>query len=152
MSIVNIKFKIDSDKEGFLTFECPFCESEFKLRADEIQNDKEPILKLYCPYCGLNHDKDHFYTKEVVEHVKNLAMNYMIEELNKTFSKLSKDLNKNKFIKMTHKPLKKVNVKDVTENETSEEIFKCKLCNNHMKVLYCIGISKIFCSYCGVDI
>lgn len=152
MSIMKIEFKIDSDKNGFITFECPFCESEFKLRADEIQNEKVPILKLYCPYCGLNHEKDHFYTKEVVKHVKSLAMNYMIGEINKTFSKLSKDLDKNKFIKMTHKPLKKINVKDITENETSEEIFKCKLCDKHMKVLYCIGVSKIFCSYCGVDI
>ena len=53
---------------------------------------------------------------------------------------------------MEYKPLEKVNIKDLKENETVEEVFECPTCGNHEKVLYCSGVSKIFCAYCGVDI
>lgn len=53
---------------------------------------------------------------------------------------------------MTYKPLKKVNVRELKENDTQEVEFQCGNCNHHTKVLYCAGASKIFCPYCGVDI
>mgnify|MGYP002591330934 CR=1 FL=1 len=53
---------------------------------------------------------------------------------------------------LNYKPLEKVNIKDLKENETVEEVFECPTCGNHEKVLYCSGVSKIFCAYCGVDI
>lgn len=149
-----ISFTIQGDSEGYVIFECPFCQSEFKLQAGEYQNDDTPITDLFCPYCGLTSDKQEFYSKEVIEQAKALAANVMIEELNKSFGKMAKKINRSGkgLIKMTFKPLKTLNTKEIDTLDTTEEIFHCKQCDNHFKALYCIGKSKIFCPYCGVDL
>lgn len=152
MSEVSFKVEIEADKDGYVSFECPFCNSDFRLRADEFQNDDPVFTEMYCPYCGLSDEPSSFYTEEVMEQVKAIATNYMYEELNKAFSNMSKQMNKSKFVKMSYKPLKKLNVKDLKTEESTEEIFECNKCNNHVKALYCAGKSKIFCSYCGNDI
>lgn len=144
---------IQGDSEGYVTFECPFCGSEFKLQAGEYQYEDMPFLDLFCPYCGLTNEKDTFLSQDVIEQIEALASNYMIEELNKSFGKMARSINKGKsIIKMTFKPLKKVTVRELVEKDTTEVEFECEQCNHHVKVLYCAGASKIFCPYCGVDI
>ncbi|WP_166246143.1 hypothetical protein [Paenibacillus turpanensis] len=153
MSQVTLSFTIQGDSEGFVTFECPFCSSEFKVRADELQHDDKPVMDLFCPYCGLTSDKNNFYTKETVEKIEALAMNYAIEQLNKTFGKMARNINRTSkgVIKMDFKPLKTVNVRELKDRDTTEEIFACSCCEQHVKVLYCAGVSKVYCPYCGVD-
>lgn len=144
---------IQGDSEGYVTFECPFCGSEFKLQAGEYQDEDIPFQDMFCPYCGLTDKKDSFLSHDIIEQMESLAYNYMVEELNKTFGKIAKSLNKrNSIIKMDFKPLKKVTVRELAEKDTAEVEFECKQCNHHVKVLYCAGASKIFCPYCGVDI
>lgn len=150
---VEISFTIQGDSEGYVTFECPFCGSEFKLRADEYQDDDKPFEDLFCPYCGLAKSKDNFYTKEVIEKAEAIAYNYMVEQLNNAFNQMKKSLNKPySIIKMDFKPLNKVNVKELKDKDTIETVFQCECFNSHVKVLYCAGASKVFCPYCGVDI
>lgn len=150
-----LSFTIQGDSEGYVTFECPFCDSEFKLQAGEFQNDEVDVMELFCPYCGLTTEKSKFFTDEVMEKAKAIATNFYIEKLNKSFGKMEKSINSGRkgpvSITMQFKPLKKVNVKELKEKETNEEIFECSVCNNHVKVLYCAGASKVFCPYCGVD-
>ena len=43
MSTENFTISIQGDSEGYVTFECPYCNSEFKLQAGEYQNDDEPL-------------------------------------------------------------------------------------------------------------
>ena len=150
--VEDLEITIQGDDEGYITFECPFCKSEFKLRADECQNDETPYDEYFCPYCGLVKDKNEFLSEDIIEQVKAIAMNELIEELNKSFSNMKNSINKSKYIKMEYKPLEKVNIKDLKENETVEEVLERPTCGNHEKVLYCSGVSKIFCAYCGVDI
>lgn len=153
MSQVTLSFTIQGDNEGFATLECPFCGSEFKVMAGEFQSNDNPVCDLFCPYCGLITDKNQFYTRETMEHVKALATNYMIDELNKSFGKMVRRVNNGgkNIIKMTFKPLKKVNVKELKDKDTTEEIFVCLCCEKHVKVLYFAGVSKVYCTYCGVD-
>ncbi len=108
--------------------------------------------EIYCPYCGLNSNRDNFYTREVLEQVKQIAINYMYEQLNKSFGDMKKSINKSKCIKMEYKPIKKINIEGIKTDDTVEEIFECKRCNTHVKVLYCVGFSKVYCPYCGNDI
>ena len=153
MSDIQFEFTIQGDSDGYVTFACPYCSSEFKLNAGEFQNENEPLHELYCPYCGLSNIISNFYTDEVMENVQAIAMNYMIEKLNKTFGSMKSSLNKNgSVIKMSFKQLEKVYVKELKDKDTVETEFECVCCKHHVKVLYCSGISKIFCSYCGVDI
>ena len=153
MDDISLSFTIQGDNEGYVTFECPFCGSEFKLLADEFQSDDEPFSELFCPYCGLSNEVTSFYSPEVIEKAKALAMNYAIEQLNKAFDNMQRSVNRNKgFIKMTFKPLKKVNVKELKDKDTTEVEFKCCNCQHHVKAIYCAGAAKIFCPYCGVDL
>ncbi|MDD4376177.1 MAG: hypothetical protein PHR25_05280 [Clostridia bacterium] len=152
MAEISFKVQIEPDSDGYVSFECPFCGSDFRLKGDEFQCDDPLYTEMYCPYCGLSDSPSKFYTKEVMEQINAIAMNYMNEELKKAFSKMSRQINKSKFLKMTYKPMKNLNVKDLKTEDSVEEIFECKSCNNHVKVLSCAGNSKVFCSYCGNDI
>lgn len=152
MSDINFEIKIEGDSEGYVTFECPFCESEFKLNASEFQDEDNVITELFCPYCGLTNNIDTFYSREVIEQVENIAYNYMVEQVNEMFNDFKRSVRGNKSIKVDFKELKKVNLKEVKDRDTVEEIFSCPMCENHVRVLYCAGASKVFCAYCGVDI
>lgn len=153
MSDTTISFEIQGDSEGYVTFKCPYCDSEFKLQAGEYQNDEEPFEDLFCPYCGLTHEKNNFLSQEVVNHIQALVQNYLVEMLNDAFGKMSKSINRSKsLIKMDFKPLKKVEVGELKDKDTTETEFMCEHCGHHVKVLYCAGASKIFCPYCGVDL
>lgn len=61
MSTENFTITIQGDSEGYVTFECPYCDSEFKLQAGEYQNDDEPFEELFCPYCGLAKEKNEIH-------------------------------------------------------------------------------------------
>ena len=58
---MEFSIKIQGDSEGYVTFECPFCGSEFKLQAGEYQDGDAPFEDLFCPYCGLTRDKMSFF-------------------------------------------------------------------------------------------
>ena len=88
MGNITLSFTVQGDSEGYVTFECPYCGSEFKLQAGEVQSDEEPVLELFCPYCGLAKEKSAFWSKDVRDKARALAENYMIEELNKAFGKV----------------------------------------------------------------
>lgn len=135
-----------------MTFECPYCKSEFKLNADEFQCEDNTFIELYCPYCGLPDEVNEFYNEAIMEQVEIIAQNYMYEQLNQMFSKTKRSINKNKLIKMEYKPLKKTELKELKDKDTVEMEFRCDICGNHEKVLYCAGASKVFCAYCGVDL
>ena len=47
MNTISFKIKIPEDIEGFVTFECPFCESEFKLNASDCQMMKIRIQNFF---------------------------------------------------------------------------------------------------------
>ena len=152
MGNITLSFTVQGDSEGYVTFECPYCGSEFKLQAGEVQSDEEPVWELFCPYCGLVKEKSAFWSKDVCDKARALAENYMIEELNKAFGKMARSINRQNIIKMTYKPLKKVYVKELKNTDTTETEFQCACCNRRVKVFYCVGASKIFCPYCGVDL
>ena len=40
---MEFSIKIQGDSEGYVTFECPFCGSEFKLQAGEYQDGDLPF-------------------------------------------------------------------------------------------------------------
>lgn len=152
ISDIKLDIKIEGDSEGYVTFECPFCESEFKLNAGEFQDDDNVFTELFCPYCGLTDEINKFYSREVIEQAEAIAYNYMMEQMNKVFNDFKRSVKSSKFIKVDFKELKKVNLKELKDKDTVEEVFACPICENHVRVLYCSGASKVFCAYCGVDI
>lgn len=147
-----ISFIIEGDSEGKILLECPFCSSEFKLRAGEIQNEQKTISEISCPYCGLSNYFNEFLTLDIRNQVETILKNYTIDKINASFSKSFKRLDRNKHIKAKYKPIKKVNIPNVVITVTPEEEFTCRICEKHVSVIYNAGVSNIFCSFCGVDI
>lgn len=152
MSETSFEIAMEGDRDGYVTFECPFCGSSFGLRADEVKNEDGYMDKIYCPYCGLNNDFDSFLPNEIIEQAKEIAYNWMIEQLNQTFEKMTKDINTHQgIVKMRYKPLKKNEISEIHSHEGVEEAFECENCNHHVKVLYVTGSSLVYCPYCGVN-
>ena len=152
MSEKTFSIEIPLDSDGYAMFECPFCESEFKLMGAEYKADDQSCNELFCPYCGLADSFDKFYTKEFVEHINELIQNYKNELLNGMLGGMAKKINKNKNITMKFKPLKNKTIAPITSSDITEteEIIQCEICTKSEKVAFYSGHSKVFCAYCGV--
>ena len=64
MKIFNKDIEILGDDEGYIIFVCPYCKSEFKVSAYDLQ-ERGIYNELFCPYCGLTKDIKTFYTREI---------------------------------------------------------------------------------------
>lgn len=148
MSVENFTIEFEADSDGYFTYGCPYCGEYFKLLANEVQEENSVLEELFCPYCGLVDDANNFWTKEVLQYIQDVVMEWMINSLNKSFSsiKSSKYLRVD-FKKIEHHPISKPSEVDDVE----EEVF-CSSCGKHEKVLFNAGASKVFCAYCGGDI
>lgn len=125
MANIELKFEVEADDDGYVSYECPFCKSIFSLKASEVQNDDPIYNEMYCPYCGLMDKPNNFYTKEVIEQAQKIAMNYMIDELNKAFKKMTR--NNNKYVKMTYKPLKNCAIKELKTKKALKKSLNVKI-------------------------
>ncbi len=64
MKIFNKNIKILGDDEGDIILICPYCKSEFKVSAYDLQ-ERGIYNELFCPYCGLTKEIKTFYTREI---------------------------------------------------------------------------------------
>ena len=149
---MDIEFNIPCDSEGYVAFECPFCEVEFKLLGTDFQKDEQQLENLFCPYCGLSDSRSNFFTKDQVAHMQILCQNYAIQQINNAFGKMAKSMKSNKHVKVNFTADKLLDVDELKTHETVETVYQCKLCEGNEKILHSADVSKIFCSFCGVDI
>lgn len=148
-----LSITIYADSDGFITYECPYCGSAFKLSAADINDEDFPILELFCPYCGLAGSHERFISADVKSALETKAHNYAARTLNKVFGDIGKSVNRKKgLIHMSVTPIETFPEEDVSENDTVESIFTCKACQRDVKVWHNIGMAKSFCPYCGVDL
>jgi predicted RNA-binding Zn-ribbon protein involved in translation (DUF1610 family) len=144
---------IYADSDGFITFECPYCGSAFKLSAADLNDEDFPILELFCPYCGLAGPPERFISADVMSALETKAHNYAARTLNKAFGGMGKGVNRKKgLIHTSVSPIETFPEEDVSDDDTVESIFTCKACQRDVKVLHNIGMAKAFCPYCGVDL
>ena len=64
MKIFNKDIEILGDDEGYIILVCPYCKSEFKVSAYDLQ-ERGIYNELFCPYCGLTKEIKTFYTREI---------------------------------------------------------------------------------------
>ncbi|WP_010530038.1 hypothetical protein [Lentibacillus jeotgali] len=141
------KISIPTDSEGYYSLECPYCKERFKALGGDI--DGEDTLELFCPSCGLVEDSNSFVPQEVIEHAEALAMNYMKQQLNKTFKKTSRSM-KGSGISFDFKKLKEEQPKQLTEDEKLEQI-ELHCCDKTIKVHADQTRETIYCPFCGVN-
>ncbi|WP_077358970.1 hypothetical protein [Virgibacillus halodenitrificans] len=144
---MNEEISIPSDSEGFYSLECPYCGERFKALGGDI--DAEDTLEIYCPSCGLADDSNSFIPQDVIEHAQTIAMNYMKQEMNKTFGKAKRSM-KGSGISFDFKKMKEEKPKELTEDETMEQV-KLHCCDKTIKVHGDQTTDTIYCPYCGVN-
>ena len=176
MKIFNSDIKIIGDDEGFIILECPYCKSEFKLSADDLQANGDIYFEIFCPYCGLSKEIKNFYTREIkskTTRAKREKNKNIIKEQDKkpsdnnirlsssksldlSFSSMEKEIDKNQNkdfyqIKMDNKKLENVNIDRLKDKDLKEISYKCSICNSSEKLLS-DGKTVLYCAYCGVNL
>jgi len=144
---VSFKLSIPTDNEGYVTFECPFCNDKFKLEVTEVKRDD--VINLYCPYCGLLEEVNTFFPKKVIEQAKIIASNYVKEILNDYMGNLEKIFKNDKIISIKTQKINLENEKELFEITDNFESIEFNCCNSKAKVNV---IEKLgtYCPYCGV--
>ncbi len=139
---MEISIELPTDMDGFVDYECPFCERRFRLKTNAFQNDD--IQLLYCPYCGMSAEPNKFGTEELAKLIEENATRLAQEEIEKQLKKLAR--NSKGFIK--YKPGKKVTPQKVILDESINCKILCNKCDSEYKVGD--GNSVIhYCPYCG---
>lgn len=141
------KISIPTDSEGYYSLECPYCKEVFKASGNDV--DGEETWELFCPFCGLVEDSNSFIPDEVIEHAKTLALNYMKQQLNKTFKKTSRSM-KGSSVIFDYKKLNEENPMKLTEDERLEQV-ELLCCNRTIKVHADQTRETIYCPFCGVN-
>lgn len=148
MSTIHFEVSVPTD-EGFLGRECnnPGCRRYFRVDADHIQS------RMYCPYCGANFSNDELHTQDQIKYLEGSAeeqaLEYMHGEIDKMFSKMSRQFRSNQFVSMDYKPTryraKRVSP-DYREHKVDSEL-RCPECSFLFQVFGLFG----FCPGCGVE-
>jgi len=142
-----------ADRDGFISYECPYCGSSFKLNASDISDASYPLEELFCPYCGLTDTPNRFLSSIAVEAIENLVYNHTAKMLNREFDNMAKEINRKRgVLRMQFKPIEMLPEKKTSDDDTPEGIFSCMACERSVKVHHNTGLSKLFCPFCGVSL
>lgn len=147
MGDLSLEISIPLDQDGFIEMECDYCKNRFMLHRDVYES--EDNINFFCPICGLPNRINTFFVPEVLEKAQQMALNYMLEELDKTLGKSIKQINKSGFIKMSMKKPKKEVEKELYT--PSANYIKCikKCCSIDVKVKDIDKETGTYCPICG---
>lgn len=147
MGDVSLKISVPIDEDEFIEMECDYCKNRFMLHKDVYESEEN--MYFFCPICGLPNRINTFFVPEVIEKVQQMAMNYMLGEIDHTIGKSIKQINKSGFIKMSMKKPKKEVEKELYT--PSEDYVRCKkkCCSIDVKVRNIDKETGTYCPICG---
>lgn len=144
---------IQSDEKGYFDRKCPNenCHFIFKVHMEDWKT--KFIDYVHCPMCGHTDttEGDKWWTQQQLESMQELfhdyALSYIQGELDKFYASMERATRRNKFLKITYKPGKRVSfinnpIGQMSEWETD---ITCEACGTRYSV---IG-SAYFCPCCG---
>jgi hypothetical protein len=137
-----MQVSLPTDKDGFLSQECPSCDQRFRVRFGE--GSPEPIS--FCPYCG-HKGTDCWYTKQQIAHIQAIAAEQI---LGPEFKRLGQE------IKRASSGLLKIDMKTdlpdagkpPIEADEALNILRFPCCNETVKLT---RHDKYFCIICGKE-
>ena len=149
---MEIPIKIVSDDKGYFDRECPNenCLYTFKIN---MQDWKEKVSdeEVHCPMCGHVDTSEKWWTKEQLDSMTQIAsdyaMNMISDKLDEVFGGLARSTRRNKFVKITYKPGRRISFVNnpIGQSEEWETDIECDNCGTRYSV---IG-SAYFCPCCG---
>lgn len=152
--MINIPITLQSGENGYFDRECPNenCLYQFKIKMKDWK-EKVSDEEVHCPMCGHVDTSDKWWTQDQLEQMHEIAssyaMNYIQQELDKSFKSLERSTRRNKFIKITYKPGKRVTFinNPIGQMPEWEKEITCEKCGTTYSV---IG-SAYFCPCCGYN-
>lgn len=132
-----------TDRDGFLSNECPSCELKFKSSPGEGSN--EPIG--YCPYCGC-HGEQCWFTKEQVKHIEAVAHSQIVGPELKKMQRSLKGLG-GKNLRISTSSINTPQPPPPIETDDEFDILRFPCCGETIKV---IKQKNLFCIICGTEI
>lgn len=147
MGDVSLEMSIPLDTDEFIEMECDYCKNRFMLHYHVYESEEN--INFFCPICGLPNKTNTFFIPEVLEKAQQIALNYMLNELDRTLGKSIKQFNKNGLIKMTMRTQKREKEKELYA--PSEEYVQCEkgCCGIKIKVKNIDKITGVYCPVCG---
>lgn len=140
--------RVPGDSDGYVTFQCPFCDNRFKLSAQDAY--REDLIFVFCPYCGLQKDPNYFLSDEVVEHLQTLAANEAKKIVNQFVKDLDKTFQGNQFIKFKASRPLKLETENLLFEREEMEVSECRYCEFSAKVKPSSAVTGVYCPYCGI--
>ena len=147
MSEVRLSISIPLDEDGFTELECDFCKIRFMITGDDYENKDMPFF--FCPICGLPNNLGTFYCPEILEKAQQMAAEWAMKEINRTFGKTIKDINKSGILKMSMempRPEPDIELYKPIDDYT---MHKTKCCQMSIKVRAIDEEIGIYCPICG---
>ena len=77
-----------TDKDGFVSQECPSCSGRFKVQFGE--GSDKPIS--FCPYCS-HHGQDCWWTPEQAEYIQQVAQNMATQVIDRELDNMARSIN-----------------------------------------------------------
>lgn len=144
---VALEISIPLDQEGFIEMECDFCKNRFMIHQDVYECDDN--INFFCPICGLPNKINTFFVPEILEKAQQMAVNYMLDELDQTLEKSIKQINKSGLIKMSiKKPKREVEKKLYTPFISYSKCVK-RCCSIDVKITNIDIETGTYCPICG---
>lgn len=145
-----INFSIPTDNDGCITFQCPFCNTYFKLDAGEVQEDD--VIELFCPSCGLSSEPNKFLNEDIIERALIMAKNHMADMLNSSMKKMERQFKGSKGVTFkAGKKIKHEHEKTLYEVENELQSYEFKCCDKSGKIREIDKEVGPYCPYCGVS-
>ena len=149
---INIPTTIRSDEKGYFDRECPNpeCLYTFKINLKEW-DEKVSGKEMHCPMCGHTASSDQWWTQEQLAEQKKIVENYVqyyaANMQNNMFKKMAQSTRRNKYIKITYKPGRRISFHNspIGQREEWENEIICEKCGTQFSV---IG-AAYFCPCCG---
>ncbi len=149
---MEIPITLQSDKKGYFDRECQNenCLYTFKINMKDWE-EKVSDEEVHCPMCGHIDTSEKWWTQKQLEEMQNLAADYAValisEKLGEAFDSLARSTRRNKFVKITYKPGRRITFENnpIGQSEEWETDITCEECGTRYSV---IG-SAYFCPCCG---
>lgn len=173
MSDINIQVNFPIDDQGFFRRECPYCNREFKIHAeqndlqdvqskliesylvDNSNNEREnssdeDIEQLYCPYCGQSAIPQAWWTQDQLKYSRTFIQNIMNEMINKQLIQPMKKRTQNsKILSFKGKELRQ-NQAWIAPEVDDMQVQHLECCDKDIKLLDDYS-RDFYCFLCGFN-
>ena len=145
--MMDLKLSIPLDDDGFIEMECDFCKNRFMIHESVFQD--EAYLHFFCPICGLPARTNSIYTEEVLDAAERMVANYALDEVERQFGPLMKQINRSGFLKMEMKVPKREPAKELYTPTTEYKSIRQSCCGVSIKISEFDAEVGMYCPICG---